>query len=59
MKGYNDDLVMSLGICLWIRDTALRLRAEGIHYKKSQWNILIKINQFIHLNHLCSKNNGK
>ena len=34
MKGYNDDLVMSLGICLWIRDTALRLRAEGITLQK-------------------------
>lgn len=27
---YNDDLVMSLGIGLWVRDTALRLRQEGI-----------------------------
>lgn len=30
MEGYNDDLVMSLGIGLWVRDTALRLRQEGI-----------------------------
>jgi len=30
MEGYNDDLVMSLGIALWVRDTALRLRQEGI-----------------------------
>lgn len=29
MKGYNDDLVMSLAIGLWVRDTALRLRQEG------------------------------
>lgn len=27
---YNDDLVMSLGIGLWVRDTALRLRQQGI-----------------------------
>jgi hypothetical protein len=30
MAGYNDDLTMSLGIGLWVRDTALRLRQEGI-----------------------------
>lgn len=32
MSGYNDDLVMSLAICLWIRDTALRLRSERVKY---------------------------
>jgi hypothetical protein len=30
MQGYNDDLVMSLGIGLWVRDTALKLRQKGI-----------------------------
>ena len=32
MSGYNDDLVMSLAIGLWIRDVALRLRkdADGV-----------------------------
>lgn len=29
MTGYNDDLVMSLAIGLWIRDVALRLRGES------------------------------
>lgn len=29
-KNYNDDLVMALAIGLWVRDTALRLRQEGI-----------------------------
>lgn len=29
-ENYNDDLVMALGFGLWIRDTALRLRQEGI-----------------------------
>lgn len=29
-SGYNDDLVMSFGIGLWIRDTALRLQQQGI-----------------------------
>jgi hypothetical protein len=34
MRGYNDDLTMSLGIGLWVRDTALRLRQEGIDLTK-------------------------
>ena len=34
MSGYNDDLVMSFGMGLWIRETALRLRAEGIELQK-------------------------
>ena len=29
MQGYNDDLVMSLAIGLWVRDTALKLRNHG------------------------------
>ena len=28
MDGYNDDLVMSYAIALWIRDTALRMKKE-------------------------------
>ena len=34
MRGYNDDLTMSLAISLWVRDTALRLRQEGIDLTK-------------------------
>ncbi len=34
MSGYNDDLVMSFAIGLWVRDTALRLRTEGIELTK-------------------------
>jgi hypothetical protein len=30
LQGYNDDLIFSLGIGLWVRDTALRLRQQGI-----------------------------
>jgi hypothetical protein len=29
-NGYNDDLVISLAIGLWVRDTALKLRQEGL-----------------------------
>ena len=34
MKGYNDDLTMAFAIGLWVRDTALRLRQEGIDLTK-------------------------
>jgi hypothetical protein len=33
-QGYNDDLVMSFCIGLWLRDTALRLRQQGIDLNK-------------------------
>jgi len=38
MSGYNDDLVMSFAMGLWIRETALRLRAEGISLQKKAMN---------------------
>jgi len=34
MSGYNDDLVMSFAIGLWVRDTALRLRTQGVELTK-------------------------
>ena len=34
LQGYNDDLVMALCIGLWVRDTAMRLRLEGIELTK-------------------------
>lgn len=34
MRGYNDDLVMAFSIGLWVRDTALRLRQQGIDLTK-------------------------
>jgi len=38
MKGYNDDLIMALAIGLWVRNTALRLRQEGIDLTKNMLN---------------------
>ena len=38
MAGYNDDLVMSFAIGLCVRDTALRLRTEGIELTKKTLN---------------------
>ena len=41
MEGYNDDLPMSLAIGLWVRDTALRLNAEGIALQKTVLNKML------------------
>ena len=38
MSGYNDDLVISMGISLWVRDIALRLRNEKIALNKATLN---------------------
>jgi len=42
MRGYNDDLVISYAIALWVRDTALRLRQEGIELTKQSLNYMKK-----------------
>ena len=54
-KGYNDDLCLSLGIGLWVRDTALRLRGERIDLnrqalggiQKTEWNPVYTGNDFM------------
>ena len=33
-SGYNDDLVMAFSIAMYIRDTALKLRNEGLELNK-------------------------
>jgi hypothetical protein len=45
MKGYNDDLIMALGIGLWVRNTALRLKQEGIDLTKTMLNST-QVNQY-------------
>jgi len=40
MKGYNDDLVMSLAIGLWVRDTSLRLINEQLDLTQSSLNAI-------------------
>ena len=37
-RGYNDDLVMALGIAMFIRDTTLKWRQRGIDITKSALN---------------------
>lgn len=38
MDSYNDDLTMALSIGLWVRDTALRLKQEGVELNKNMLN---------------------
>jgi hypothetical protein len=40
--GYNDDLVMSFGIGLYVRDTALRFSENGTELSKSVINNFTK-----------------
>ena len=40
MQGYTDDLVMSLCISLWVRDTALRFRSENMNTQKSMFDYM-------------------
>lgn len=43
--GYNDDLVMSFAIGLWVRDTALKLRQEGMMKTKLALDYMKKSTQ--------------
>ena len=42
MRSYNDDLVMALAICCWVRDTALEEDKRQIEYKKSALASIIR-----------------
>lgn len=42
--GYNDDLVMSFAIGLYVRDTALKLRNEGMNLTRAQLDTFSSMN---------------
>ena len=44
MQGYNDDLVMSYSIALWVRDTALRLQKDKNDQQWATMNAMLKSN---------------
>jgi len=44
MRGYHDDLIMSLAIACWVRDTALIVNKREIEYKKAMLNSMVKVN---------------
>jgi len=53
LSGYNDDLTMALCIGLWVRDTALRLRQEGIELTK----LAIDKTKYNVIGHVYTSNN--
>lgn len=43
--GYNDDLVMPLAIALYVRDTAVKMRQQGMDLSRATMNSLVSLNQ--------------
>ena len=48
MDGYNDDLVMYLGIGLWVRDTAFKLKQQGIELTKRSLDYITKTSPVVY-----------
>ncbi len=44
MKGYNDDVVMSYSIALWVRDTALRIKKEKDNHQWAMMDTMLNVN---------------
>ena len=44
MQGYNDDLVMSYSIALWVRDTALRMQKDRNDLQMTMMNSILENN---------------
>ena len=44
MRSYHDDLVMSLAISCWVKDTALTVNVREIEYKKAMVNSMVASN---------------
>ena len=44
MRGYNDDLVMSLAIACWVRDTAILTNNRSVEYSKACLDAMIVAN---------------
>ena len=43
-RGYNDDLVMSLAIGCWVRDTVLQENTRDLQYKRAFLNSMVVAN---------------
>jgi len=56
--GYNDDLTMSFCIGLWLRDTALKLRQQGIELNKRALNHVNKSSNVIYTNRNSRSDSG-
>ena len=44
-SGYNDDLVMSFATALYVRDTAIRMRQQGMDLSRATMNSFVSLNQ--------------
>ena len=58
-QGYNDDLVMSFCIALWLRDTAVKLRQQGIDLNKRAMSQFRKTDTLIYTGQQTSNNAWK
>jgi hypothetical protein len=55
-RGYNDDLVMSFSTGLWVRDTALKLRQQGIDLSRTALNHITKTSGGVYNSNMGNKN---
>ena len=44
-SGYNDDLVMAFATALYVRDTAIRMRQQGMDLSRATMNSFVSLNQ--------------
>ena len=56
--GFNDDLVMSYAIGLWLRDTALKLRQQGLAMDKRAMGHIQRSDPQIYTNNRTMDNSG-
>ena len=51
--GYNDDLVVTYCIGMYVRDTAIRMRQQGMELTRAQLNTIVTLNDRRHIyNHI-------
>ena len=55
-RGYNDDLVMSFSTGLWVRDTALKLRQQGIDLSRTTLTNITKAGAGVYNNRTLGDN---
>ena len=55
-RGYNDDLVMSFSTGLWVRDTALKLRQQGMDLTRSALGHIGKSNTGVYSGRTAGQN---
>jgi hypothetical protein len=44
-SGYNDDLVMAFATALYVRDTAIRMRQQGMDLSRATMSSFVNLNQ--------------